>query len=47
MSQTVTKALEILKEDNSFAQYDMRFIKPLDEHLLHSIFTTFKTIITI
>ena len=47
MSQTVTKALEILWDDKSFAHYDMRFIKPLDEHLLHSIFTTYKTIVTI
>jgi len=27
--------------------YDMRFVKPLDEELLHTIFTTYKTIITV
>jgi 1-deoxy-D-xylulose-5-phosphate synthase len=29
------------------ALYDMRFVKPLDERLLHSIFKNFKTIITV
>ena len=31
----------------SCAHYDMRFIKPLDERLLHSIFKTYPKIITI
>lgn len=47
MSQIVTKAFEILKDEKFIAHFDMRFIKPLDEHLLHSIFTSYKTIITI
>lgn len=29
------------------SHYDMRFVKPLDEHLLHHIFKTYRTIITI
>jgi 1-deoxy-D-xylulose-5-phosphate synthase len=29
------------------AHYDMRFVKPLDERLLHEIFTKFKKIITV
>lgn len=29
------------------AHYDMRFVKPLDERLLHQIFTKFKKIITV
>ncbi|MEJ6982531.1 1-deoxy-D-xylulose-5-phosphate synthase [Pedobacter sp. P351] len=29
------------------AHYDMRFIKPLDEDLLHEVFTNFKKVITI
>jgi 1-deoxy-D-xylulose-5-phosphate synthase len=29
------------------AHYDMRFAKPLDEELLHEVFTTYKKIITV
>lgn len=32
---------------NKIAHYNMRFVKPLDEVLLHEIFKNFKTIITI
>ncbi|MDP3313812.1 1-deoxy-D-xylulose-5-phosphate synthase [Lutibacter sp.] len=32
---------------NKVAHYSMRFIKPMDESLLHTIFTNFKTIVTI
>jgi 1-deoxy-D-xylulose-5-phosphate synthase len=35
------------KEGLNIAHYDMRFAKPLDEKLLHTIFKTFNTIITI
>ncbi|MAA58290.1 MAG: 1-deoxy-D-xylulose-5-phosphate synthase [Cryomorphaceae bacterium] len=31
----------------SFAHYDMRFVKPIDEIMLHEIFTKFKQIITV
>ena len=31
----------------SVAHYDMRFVKPLDEHLLHHIFAKFNNIITV
>ena len=31
----------------SFAHYDMRFVKPIDEIMLHEIFTKFKHIITV
>jgi 1-deoxy-D-xylulose-5-phosphate synthase len=42
------KALEQLKELGiSAALYDMRFVKPLDEVLLHEVFTKFKYIITV
>jgi 1-deoxy-D-xylulose-5-phosphate synthase len=34
-------------QDYSVAHYDMRFVKPLDEVLLHEIFTKFTKIITI
>jgi len=42
------KAVELAQQKGlKPALYDMRFVKPLDERLLHSIFKTFKTIITV
>ena len=42
------EACEILvKEDVFPAHYDMRFVKPLDETLLHKIFKKFKKVITV
>ncbi|MCB0409044.1 MAG: 1-deoxy-D-xylulose-5-phosphate synthase [Flavobacteriales bacterium] len=42
------KAIEKLeKEGLSVAHYDMRFIKPLDEILLHEVFSKFDKIITL
>lgn len=42
------KAAEILDQENiSTAVYNMRFLKPLDETLLHGIFTKFDKIITV
>ena len=44
----VAEATKTLVKDNiSIAHYDMRFVKPLDEDLLHKIFKQFKLIITI
>jgi 1-deoxy-D-xylulose-5-phosphate synthase len=34
-------------EELSIAHYDMRFVKPLDEELLHSVFKKFDKVITI
>ena len=42
---TACKALN--KEDLYPAHYDMRFVKPLDEALLHEVFKKFKKIITV
>ena len=39
------KALQ--KEGQGVAHYDMRFVKPLDEALLHQVFSKFKKIITV
>merc|ERR1712146_603472 len=37
-----------LKEDNiNIGVYDLRFVKPIDEKLLHKIFTKYKSIITV
>lgn len=42
------KAVELAQQKGlKPALYDMRFVKPLDERLLHNIFKTFKTIITV
>lgn len=44
----VIKATSILNENEVFpAHYDMRFVKPLDEELLHEVFSRFKNIITV
>lgn len=43
-----TEAIETLKADGiSTAHYDMRFAKPLDELMLHEVFSKFNNIITI
>lgn len=43
-----SEAIEKLEKENySIAHYDMRFVKPLDEELLHKIFKKFNHIITI
>jgi 1-deoxy-D-xylulose-5-phosphate synthase len=47
IAKNVTLAIEKLEEKSSVAQYDMRFVKPLDEKLLHTIFSSFKEIITV
>lgn len=41
-------ACEILEKNNiSVAHYDMRFVKPLDEKLLHQVFKKFSKVITL
>lgn len=43
-----TEAIDVLKQDGiSVAHYDMRFVKPIDEALLHEVFHKFKKIITL
>jgi 1-deoxy-D-xylulose-5-phosphate synthase len=43
-----TKAIELLADKNiSAAHYDMRFVKPLDELLLHEVFSKFDKVITV
>jgi 1-deoxy-D-xylulose-5-phosphate synthase len=44
----VQDAMNELKEMGiSAAHYDMRFVKPIDEVMLHEVFTKFKKVITI
>ena len=40
-------ANKLENQNISVAHYDMRFVKPLDEELLHNIFSTFDKVITI
>lgn len=47
IGHNVTQALTKLKNADTFAHYDFGFVKPLDEKLLHEIFTDFETIITV
>ena len=37
----------LTEENIDFAHYDMRFVKPLDEERLHSVFKKFKAVITV
>ena len=44
----VVKAMPVLNNDGYFpAHYDLRFVKPLDEALLHDVFKKFNKIITV
>jgi 1-deoxy-D-xylulose-5-phosphate synthase len=47
IGNNVTLALNKIKDADHFAHFDFGFVKPLDEKLLHEIFTDFETIITI
>ncbi|PST84068.1 1-deoxy-D-xylulose-5-phosphate synthase [Pedobacter yulinensis] len=43
----VTACRELNTEGIYPAHYDLRFVKPLDERLLHEVFTTYKKVITV
>ena len=43
IAQNVTEAIKSL----DVSHYDMRFVKPLDENLLHTIFKNYDTVVTI
>ncbi|WP_255593138.1 1-deoxy-D-xylulose-5-phosphate synthase [Mesoflavibacter sp. SCSIO 43206] len=47
ISKNVTEALNSIENPETFSHYDMRFVKPLDEALLHSILKKHSTIITV
>lgn len=48
IGNTAQKALEKLQGlGHSVAHYDMRFVKPIDEILLHEVFTKFDKVITV
>jgi len=47
IAKNVSEGMELSENKNKIAHYDMRFVKPLDEKLLHQIFDRYQTIITI
>ncbi|WP_338731932.1 1-deoxy-D-xylulose-5-phosphate synthase [Mangrovimonas cancribranchiae] len=47
IAQNVTKAIDKIENNEKVSHYDMRFLAPLDENLLHEIFLKYHTIITI
>jgi 1-deoxy-D-xylulose-5-phosphate synthase len=47
IAENILKAIELSESLQTISHYDMRFIKPLDEALLHTIFKTHDTIITV
>lgn len=48
MANTVSEALNIWGNNkNDLSHYDLRFVKPLDEGLLHSIFKKYEQVVTI
>ncbi len=46
-NEVVKACLELNSEGIHPAHYDMRFVKPLDETVLHHVFTKFKNVITV
>ncbi len=47
IANNVTSALHEIPDNSRIAHYDMRFVKPLDEELLHKICAVYQKIITI
>ncbi len=47
IGDNVTKALASIKNHGDFTHYDFGFVKPLDEKMLHHIFSTYNQIITL
>ncbi|MEM6517022.1 MAG: 1-deoxy-D-xylulose-5-phosphate synthase [Bacteroidota bacterium] len=47
ISNNIAKAILNSKAPDAIGHYDMRFVKPLDELLLHNLFKSYPTIVTI
>lgn len=47
MATVIESVIASAEALQGISHYDMRFVKPLDEKLLHSIFTSYKTIVTV
>lgn len=47
IAKNVSEAIDRSKKIDEIAHFDMRFVKPLDEKLLHTIFLEYRLIITV
>ena len=47
IAKNVSDAIELSGDSSKISHFDMRFVKPLDERLLHAVFKNYKTIFTI
>jgi 1-deoxy-D-xylulose-5-phosphate synthase len=47
LAKIIKDVITSLDQKDAIGHYDMRFVKPLDENLLHHIFKTYEAIITI
>ncbi len=47
IAKNVTKAIALTKNKNEIGHYDLPFLKPLDEDLLHRVFKKYPKIITV
>ncbi|QXP61011.1 1-deoxy-D-xylulose-5-phosphate synthase [Olleya sp. HaHaR_3_96] len=47
IAKNITEAFDLLEDMTAFSHYDLRFIKPLDIAMLHEVFKSHDTIITI
>ncbi|WP_046745684.1 1-deoxy-D-xylulose-5-phosphate synthase [Kordia zhangzhouensis] len=47
IGNTALEAINTMQQSQKVALYDMQFVKPLDETLLHDIFARYQTIITL
>ena len=47
ISKNVSEAISLLKNKSEISHFDMRFVKPLDENLLHTIFKKHTIIFTV
>ncbi len=47
MAKTIQDVIAALNQKDAIGHYDMQFVKPLDENLLHAVFKTYDAIITI
>ena len=45
LAKTVRNSFVQIEDASAFAHFDLRFVKPLDENLLHRIFKTYKAVV--
>jgi 1-deoxy-D-xylulose-5-phosphate synthase len=47
IAKNVSEALDLINNSSELSHFDMRFVKPLDETLLHAIFKNHEAIVTV